>query len=116
MWIEQKTSSWRRSVSNHLEFEQWRLRVALLTARMIALVQQILAFATFEVFEPNWCAPGTKSAKATTVDQLLRGHIDFLDICLKECMLTSAELLRAYSRMTVTCSIFALYTSFTQVR
>ncbi|KAG1842874.1 Spc98 family-domain-containing protein [Suillus subalutaceus] len=115
MWIERKTSSWRRSVSNHLEFEQWRLRVALLRARMIALVQQILAFATFEVFEPNWCAPETKSAKATTVDQLLRGHIDFLDICLKECMLTSAELLRVCALcMTVTCSIFALYTSFTQ--
>jgi hypothetical protein len=29
MWIEQKTTSWRRPVHIHPEFEQWRLRVAL---------------------------------------------------------------------------------------
>ncbi|KAG1807701.1 Spc98 family-domain-containing protein [Suillus variegatus] len=111
MWIEQKTSPWRRSVPNHPEFEQWRLRVALLRARMLAFVQQILAFTTFEVLEPNWRALEAKLAKVTTVDQLLRDHVDFLDTCLKECMLTSAKLLRAYSRMIVTCSTFALYTS-----
>ncbi|KAH7926608.1 hypothetical protein BV22DRAFT_1086750, partial [Leucogyrophana mollusca] len=111
MWVEQKTSPWRRSVPNHPEFEQWRLRVALLRARMLSFVQQILAFTTFEVLEPNWRALEAKLAKVTTVDQLLRDHVDFLDTCLKECMLTSAKLLRAYSRMIVTCSIFALYTS-----
>lgn len=111
MWIEQKTTPWRRPVHNHPEFEQWRLRVALLRARMLAFVQQILAFTTFEVLEPNWRALEAKLAKVTTVDQLLRDHVDFLDTCLKECMLTSAKLLRAYSRMIVTCSTFALYTS-----
>ncbi|KAG2028282.1 Spc98 family-domain-containing protein, partial [Suillus americanus] len=111
MWIEQKTTPWRRPVPNHPEFEQWRLRVALLRARMLAFVQQILAFTTFEVLEPNWRALEAKLAKVTTVDQLLRDHVDFLDTCLKECMLTSAKLLRAYSRMIVTCSTFALYTS-----
>jgi gamma-tubulin complex component 2 len=83
MWIEQKTSPWRCSVPNHPEFEQWRLRVALLRARMLAFVQQILAFTTFEVLEPNWRALEAKLAKVTTVD--------FLDTCLKECMLTSAK-------------------------
>ncbi|KAJ8596832.1 hypothetical protein M405DRAFT_725573 [Rhizopogon salebrosus TDB-379] len=111
MWIEQKTSPWKRPVPNHPEFEQWRLRVALLRARMLAFVQQILAFTTFEVLEPNWRALEAKLANVTTVDQLLRDHVDFLDTCLKECMLTSAKLLRAYSRMIVTCSTFALYTS-----
>jgi gamma-tubulin complex component 2 len=94
MWIEQKTTPWRRPVHNHPEFEQWRLRVALLRARMLAFVQQILAFTTFEVLEPNWRALEAKLAKVTTVDQLLRDHVDFLDTCLKECMLTSAKLLR----------------------
>ena len=61
---------------------------------MLAFVQQILAFTTFEVLEPNWRALETKLAKVTTVDQLLRDHVDFLDTCLKECMLTSAKLLR----------------------
>ncbi|KIK96610.1 hypothetical protein PAXRUDRAFT_138061 [Paxillus rubicundulus Ve08.2h10] len=115
MWVEQKTATWRKSVPNHPEFEQWRLRVLLLRTRMLAFVQQILAFVTFEVLEPNWRTLEAKLAKVTTVDQLLRDHVDFLDTCLKECMLTSAKLLRAYSRMIVTCSTFALYSaSFTK--
>jgi gamma-tubulin complex component 2 len=133
MWIEQKTTAWRRPVPSHSDFEKWRLRVFLLRARMLSFVQQILAFATFEVLEPNWRALEAKLAKVTTVDQLLRDHVDFLDTCLKECMLTSSKLLRvscvyndaqllsmaltsktenqAYSRLIVTCSTFALYTS-----
>lgn len=93
MWIDQKTTPWRSSVSHHPEFEKWRLRVFLLRARMLAFVQQILAFVTFEVLEPNWRNLEVKLAKVTTVDQLLRDHSDFLDTCLKESMLTSARLL-----------------------
>lgn len=79
---------------NHPEFNKWRLRVCLLRARMLSFVQQILAFATFEVLEPNWRALELKLAKVTTVDQLLKDHVDFLDTCLKECMLTSSKLLQ----------------------
>lgn len=68
----------------------------LLRARMLAFVQQILAFATFEVLEPNWrkLEGRLEAGKVETVDQLLRDHVDFLDTCLKECMLTSSKLLR----------------------
>ncbi|KAM6494864.1 gamma-tubulin complex, DGRIP84/SPC97 component [Amanita muscaria] len=111
MWIEQQTVPWRKRAPENEEFERWRLRVCLLRARMLGFVQQILAFATFEVLEPNWRALETKLEKVTTVDQLLRDHVDFLDTCLKECMLTSSKLLKAYSRLIVTCSTFALYTS-----
>lgn len=93
MWIDQKTTPWRASVPHHPEFEKWRLRVFLLRARMLAFVQQILAFVTFEALEPNWRNLEVKLAKVTTVDQLLRDHSDFLDTCLKESMLTSARLL-----------------------
>ena len=102
---------------------------------MLAFVQQILAFVTFEVLEPNWRNLEAKLAKVTTVDQLLRDHSDFLDTCLKEAMLTSARLLsvrlpntyhllsiqnflcsqtrvwQAYSRMITTCSTFAVYSA-----
>ncbi|KAG6888260.1 hypothetical protein C0992_009149 [Termitomyces sp. T32_za158] len=94
MWIEQKTTPWRKLVPEHPEFERWRLRVCLLRARMLSFVQQILAFTTFEVLEPNWRALEIKLEKVTTVDQLLRDHVDFLDTCLKECMLTSSKLLK----------------------
>ncbi|KAG9219989.1 hypothetical protein CCMSSC00406_0006902 [Pleurotus cornucopiae] len=111
MWIEQKTGPWRRPLPEHRDFEQWRLRVFLLRARMLSFVQQIMCFATFEVLEPNWRALEEKLKKVTTVDQLLRDHVDFLDTCLKECMLTSSKLLRAYSKLILTCSTFVLYTS-----
>lgn len=174
MWIEHKTSTWRRPTHQtaihpatsgtsrsttpstpyppttpipatptlptekdwHVDFQNWRKRVFLLRARMLAFVQQILAFATFEVLEPNWrkLEGRLEAGKVETVDQLLRDHVDFLDTCLKECMLTSSKLLRArtfqsydylsladsvsgqaYSRLIVTCSTFALYTaSFTK--
>ncbi|KAJ7221678.1 hypothetical protein GGX14DRAFT_388814 [Mycena pura] len=65
--------------------------------------------------EPNRRALEGKLANVTTVDKLLRDHVHVLDTCLKECMLTSSELLRAYSRLFVTCSTFALYkSSFTK--
>lgn len=63
---------------------------------MLSFVQQILAFATFEVLEPNWRMLEAKLENVTTVDQLLRDHVDFLDTCLKECMLTSSKLLRVH--------------------
>lgn len=80
---------------------------------MLSFVQQILAFATFEVLEPNWRMLEAKLEKVTTVDQLLRDHVDFLDTCLKECMLTSSKLLRV-SRLYVqmTSSLYLLNDSF----
>ncbi|KAG8784774.1 hypothetical protein FRB91_006006 [Serendipita sp. 411] len=111
MWVDHKAPNWRVPTTEHTEFTQWRSRVFVLRARMLAFVQQILAFATVEVLEPNWRKLEAKLGKVTTVDQLLRDHVDFLDTCLKECMLTSSKLLRVYSRMLVTCSTFALYSA-----
>ncbi|KAI0260763.1 Spc98 family-domain-containing protein [Gloeopeniophorella convolvens] len=114
MWTEQQGPVWRRTdVAPALA--TWRLRVFVLRARMLAWTQQILAFVTHEVLEPNWRRLEAKLAKVTTVDQLLRDHVDFLDTCMKECMLTSSKLLNAFSKLIVTCSTFALYTaSFTK--
>lgn len=94
MWVEQKTYPWRCPMPNHPEFSGWRLRVCLLRARMLAFIQQVLAFITFEVLEPNWHLLEAKLEKVTTVDQLLRDHVDFLDTCMKACMLTSSKLIR----------------------
>lgn len=106
MWIEHKTTPWRAPAHAsgitpspgdwQTDFQNWRKRVFLLRARMLAFVQQILAFATFEVLEPNWrrLEGRLEAGKVETVDQLLRDHVDFLDTCLKECMLTSSKLLK----------------------
>ncbi|GJJ13068.1 hypothetical protein Clacol_007317 [Clathrus columnatus] len=46
-----------------------------------------------------------------TVDQLLRDHVDFLDTCLKECMLSSSRLVKQHHRLLQTCTAFSWYTS-----
>jgi gamma-tubulin complex component 2 len=93
MWTDHKGTPWRKAVPNHPELARWRLRIALLRTRMLAFVQQIQAFATSEVLEPNWRVLETKLENVTMVDQLFVYHVDFLDTCLKGCMLTSSKLL-----------------------
>ena len=85
----------------------WKRRVFTLRARMLVFVQQLLYFCTAEVIEPNWQALMAKlnakeaskdgAAPVRTVDELMQDHVDFLDTCLKECMLTNSRLLRVCS-------------------
>lgn len=86
--------------------EIWKRRVWTLRARMLVFVQQLLYFCTAEVIEPNWTkfmsslstsddGQGNRPGSSTrTVDELMQDHVDFLDTCLKECMLTNSKLLR----------------------
>ena len=100
----------RSSASSRLEI--WKRRVWTLRARMLVFVQQLLYFCTAEVIEPNWQSlmaklkqqEGDKDESASgskrtsrTVDELMKDHVDFLDTCLKECMLTNSKLLRVCS-------------------
>jgi gamma-tubulin complex component 2 len=112
-WTEHsKAPSWRHKSSN-APLEMWKRRAWTLRARMLVFVQQLLYFSTAEVIEPNWqrlmasldggsgkesssgLPASTGSKQATrTVDELMQDHVDFLDTCLKECMLTNSKLLR----------------------
>jgi gamma-tubulin complex component 2 len=107
-----KTSSWRHKSSDR-RLEMWKRRAWNLRAKMLVFVQQLLYFCTAEVVEPNWVGlmervngasagteltvNGTKQANRT-VDELMQDHVDFLDTCLKECMLTQAKLLKVWTR------------------
>lgn len=89
--------------------EIWKRRVWTLRARMLIFVQQLLYFCTAEVIEPNWTKfmsrlktnddGETSSGFMRTVDELMQDHVDFLDTCLKECMLTNSKLLRVRPAM-----------------
>lgn len=106
--------SWGHKGANR-SLEIWKRRVWTLRARMLVFVQQLLYFCTAEVIEPNWAkfmssldgkeeGRGGKMAggPARTVDELMQDHVDFLDTCLKECMLTNSKLLRVRSPTTTT--------------
>jgi gamma-tubulin complex component 2 len=101
------TITWSHKSSSR-SFEIWKRRAYTLRARMLVFVQQLLYFCTAEVIEPNWQALMSRLAQADakeadssgtakptrTVDELMQDHVDFLDTCLKECMLTNSKLLR----------------------
>lgn len=99
-----RVTSWTHK-SSMSGIEMWKRRAWTLRARMLVFVQQLLYFCTAEVIEPNWQAfmarlstkednkDGTASV-TRTVDELMQDHVDFLDTCLKECMLTNSNLLR----------------------
>jgi gamma-tubulin complex component 2 len=104
---QNRAPSWSHKSSNK-ELEMWKRRVFTLRARMLVFVQQLLYFCTAEVIEPNWQIlmkklntkeDGKDGARPTvrTVDELMQDHVDFLDTCLKECMLTNSRLLRVRS-------------------
>ena len=98
-WNEHsKVASWRHKSSNR-RLEMWKRRAWTLRARMLVFVQQLLYFCTAEVIEPNWQSliarlGGSSKRVDRTVDELMQDHVDFLDTCLKECMLTNSKLLR----------------------
>lgn len=109
-WADQnKTVSWRHKSSDR-RLEIWKRRAWNLRAKMLVFVQQLLYFCTAEVIEPNWVGlmdrvnrvdadasevdEGDMKQVNRTVDELMQDHVDFLDTCLKECMLTQAKLLK----------------------
>jgi gamma-tubulin complex component 2 len=92
-WMDQKRIIWKTK-SYDPELENWKFRIFSLRDRMLSFVQQFAYYVTIEVLEPNWRLLESNLGKVSTVDQVLQCHSDFLDTCLKECMLTSAKLLR----------------------
>ena len=92
MWLDQKAPNWRDDCG-HEDMQRWKSRIFSMRSRMLVFVRQVLAFVTGEVLESNWRILEAKIAKVQTVDQLLRDHVDFLDTCLKQCMLTTSKLL-----------------------
>ncbi|WYZ45388.1 hypothetical protein EsH8_VIII_000704 [Colletotrichum jinshuiense] len=126
-WYSQTSGLTWSHKSSSRSLEIWKRRVWTLRARMLVFVQQLLYFCTAEVIEPNWAkfmsrlkvgeegqeATGTASTGPTrTVDELMQDHVDFLDTCLKECMLTNSKLLRIHSKLMQTCTIFATYSNW----
>lgn len=102
-----RAATWSHKSSNR-NLEMWKRRVFTLRARMLVFVQQLLYFCTSEVIEPNWQGLMArlnakeddkvgKTPGARTVDELMQDHVDFLDTCMKECMLTNSRLLRVCS-------------------
>lgn len=78
-----------------------------LRQKMLHFQQNLGYFMIFEVVSPRWHDLAAKVRSASTVDEILAYHQDFLDNCLKECLLTDPDLLRLLTELMVTCTQFA---------
>jgi len=61
----------------------------------------------FEVLEPRWHELELRLANVKTVDELMKHHSEFLDTCLRECLLTNQALLKTLTKIMTTCLLFA---------
>eukprot|EP00455_Lapot_gusevi_P053156 TRINITY_DN8235_c0_g1_i5.p1 TRINITY_DN8235_c0_g1~~TRINITY_DN8235_c0_g1_i5.p1 ORF type:complete len:189 (+),score=42.50 TRINITY_DN8235_c0_g1_i5:99-665(+) len=74
---------------------------------MLHFVQNIAYYFMIEVLEPQWAALELQLRKATTVDEVLKLHDQFLDQCLRRCLLTHPELFKLLAKLTVACETFS---------
>ncbi|KAH8325832.1 hypothetical protein KR067_008769, partial [Drosophila pandora] len=78
-----------------------------LRQRMMNAIQNLEYYMMIEIIEPNWHIFIEKMKKVENVDNVLRLHQDFLDSCLKNCMLTeSSHLNRAIFKLCKICLKF----------
>lgn len=87
--------------------ENFRARCWTLRARMAGFVAQVSYYCTTEVVDPRFRSFLRRLECVRTVDELMSDHFDFLNTCLKECMLTNQRLLRVYAKLLKTCQAFA---------
>ncbi|CEG44915.1 gamma-tubulin complex component 2 [Plasmopara halstedii] len=89
---------------NHQATKELSLRAALgpsfcLRQRMLHFQQNFVYYMMFEVISPRWHDFQQKLVSAATVDDILEFQGEFLDICLKECLLTDPDLLRVLTKL-----------------
>ena len=95
--------------NNRLEEMKMLGRMSLLREKMLHFIQMFMYYVFFEVLEPNWNAFELQLQKASTVDEILASHDDFLNSCLKECMLTNPKLIKLFSGLVNTCHDFVQF-------
>ncbi|XP_016949576.1 gamma-tubulin complex component 2 homolog isoform X2 [Drosophila biarmipes] len=78
-----------------------------LRQRMMNAIQNLEYYMMIEIIEPNWHIFIEKMKKVENVDNVLRLHQDFLDSCLKNCMLTeSSQMNRSIFKLCNVCLKF----------
>ncbi|XP_044749279.1 gamma-tubulin complex component 2-like isoform X2 [Coccinella septempunctata] len=108
---------WRANkVAKKFPFEdaqQYRAAFAL-RQKMLHCVQNLEYHMMVEVIEPHWCSFMQKIAKVNNVDEILFCHSDFLDSCLKDCMLTIPHILATIIKILSICVEFCKFIQRTQ--
>ncbi|KAG5672653.1 hypothetical protein PVAND_002766 [Polypedilum vanderplanki] len=93
---------------DHGTSEQYRAAFTL-RQRMMNAVQNLEYYMMIEVIEPVWHVFMQQISKAKNFDDILTYHEDFLDKCLRNCMLKEPDVLRCIMRMCSHCIGFCQF-------
>uniref|UniRef100_A0A2M3Z798 Gamma-tubulin complex component n=1 Tax=Anopheles braziliensis TaxID=58242 RepID=A0A2M3Z798_9DIPT len=77
-----------------------------LRQKMLIAIQNFESYMMIEVIEPNWHIFYHNMKQVKNIDDVLKYHQDFLDQCLKNCMLTTPELLKPIINLCNICIKF----------
>ncbi|WBW73982.1 gamma tubulin complex GCP2 subunit Alp4 [Schizosaccharomyces osmophilus] len=110
-WLHHSKKPTWKNKSPFPRIERWKKKAWFMRTRMLTLIQKIRYYSMNEVIETHWPVFMKSIEHARTVDNLMQEHVDFLDTCLKECMLTNSKLLKVNAKLLGTCGMFASYTS-----
>eukprot|EP00814_Leptocylindrus_danicus_P018783 CAMPEP_0116025846 /NCGR_PEP_ID=MMETSP0321-20121206/13383_1 /TAXON_ID=163516 /ORGANISM="Leptocylindrus danicus var. danicus, Strain B650" /LENGTH=1111 /DNA_ID=CAMNT_0003498301 /DNA_START=289 /DNA_END=3624 /DNA_ORIENTATION=- len=97
---------------DHQTIKELKLRGELgktycLRQRMLHFLQNFVYYMMFEVIEPRWQEMEKRFGDAKTIDDVLGVHEDFQNAILKECLLTSQDLLKILAKLMSTCLLFS---------
>jgi gamma-tubulin complex component 2 len=81
-------------------------RTMCLRARMLHFASNFVHYVMFEVVRPQWIRMEKGISEAGTVDRVIEVHGEFLDTCLKECLLTNQVLLKTLTKLMGCCLKF----------
>ncbi|XP_053661959.1 gamma-tubulin complex component 2 homolog [Anopheles marshallii] len=77
-----------------------------LRQKMLIAIQSFESYMMIEVIEPNWHIFYQNMKQVKNIDDVLNYHQDFLDQCLKNCMLTVPDLLKPIINLCNICIKF----------
>lgn len=101
VWLRDKMTKQHR-----LRSTKWYVECSALRTKMLQFVQNYEYYMMSEVIEPYWHILENNLKNVNNVDDVLTHHNDFLDKCLKDCMLTAPELLKIVSKLMMICVTF----------
>ncbi|KAJ3155844.1 Gamma-tubulin complex component 2 [Geranomyces variabilis] len=92
-------------------------RMCALRTKMLHFMQQYMYHVGYEVVEQLWQKFEEEVVKADTIEDVIQIHLEFQDRCMKECMLSNAEMVKAFRKLMLICTDFCRFSlSYTRYR
>lgn len=104
VWIANKNAKKFDHSTSELYRSAFTLR-----QRMMNAIQNLEYYMMIEVIEPVWHIFLQQLSRAKSIDEILSLHEDFLDHCLKNCMLTYPDLLKRIISVCNACIAFCQF-------